>query len=336
MTTTRGGWYGPAGTTKDDLLTGIPMRRILTAALAALALLSFPQQSSASGLTGIDGPSEDATLPPPVRETIWTFDTQARSQPIGLMFSNRFVSRHTYEGDGGVLYSGTYRQVGIDANLSPAFLELGPSLEWKPINLFVYSVGYNALYFWGILDYPLSFDSRRSPYGDNVIDARDADDDDTNDEGTGLAHRLYLAQTAQLQVGKIIVQNKLTGFLHFFPGFDGPYVRERMYDRLLDTDGDLMVVNLAAVLYEAWNGPGDARLLVGGFHEFVWSQQQRANRHRAGMVLAAFPKHRVGNLRRFRVYLQTGVNVEDPNREGAIFAQGGFGFDMPFGAGGDE
>lgn len=310
------------------------MRRLFFASLvAALSCVAFSGIVYADGLTGIDGPGDDATLPPPVRETLWTFDMQARNQPIGLIFTNRFVSRHTYEGDGGVLYRGTYRQVGLDANLSPAFLEVGPSLEWKPINLFVYSVGYNALIFWGILDYPLSFDRRDDPYGDNVIDARDADADDTNDEETGIAHRLYFAQTSQIQVGRIIVQNRLNGFLHFFPGFEGPFVRERLYDRLVDVDGDLMVVNLAAVLYEAWDGPGDARLLVGGFHEFVWAQQQRANRHRAGVVVAAFPKDRMGNLRRFRVYLQAGANVEDPNREGTIFAQGGLGFDLPFGGG---
>ncbi len=303
---------------------------LLCAALFALAALTAVP-ADAQGLTGLDDEgSDDAALPPPEERFLWLFDMQARSQPIGLIFSNRFVQRATYEGDGGPLYKGTYQQIGLDANLSPAFLEIGPSVEFRPINLFVYGFGYHLIGFWGTLDYPLSFPTRDSPYGDNVIDARDADDNPDNDEQTGVAHRLFASQTSQLAVGRIAIRNQTQAFLYFWPGFEGPYLRERLYDALV-TDRDLLISNTAAVLYEAWSGNGDAAFLVGPFHEYVYAMDAGSTRHRLGAVGVLYPTESMGRIQRWRVYLQVGANLEDPNREGAIFGQGGFGFDLHFG-----
>lgn len=303
---------------------------LCAALLACASLLATP--ALAQGLTGLDDDGSDgAALPPPEERWMWTFDMQARSQPIGLIFSNRFVHRATYEGDGGPLYKGTYQQVGIDANLSPAFLEIGPSVEFRPINLFVYGFGYHLIGFWGTLDYPLSFPSRDSPYGDNVVDARDADDNPDNDEETGVAHRIFASQTSQIQLGRLVVRNQTQAFLYFWPGFDGPFVRERLYDQLV-SDGDLLVSNTAAVLYQAWDGREDAQFLVGPFHEYVYALDARSTRHRLGAVGVWYPTASEGRIQRWRVYLQVGANLEDPNREGAVFGQGGFGFDLHFGA----
>lgn len=303
----------------------------LATSLALLGALLTPLTGSAQGLSGLEeGGATGSTLPAPEERFMWTFDLQARSQPIGLILSNRLFHRATYEGDGGPLYSGTYQQIGLDVNLSPAFVEIGPSVEFRPINLFVYGFGYHALGFWGTLDYPLSFPTRDSPYGDNIVDARDADDDPNNDEEPGLAHRLFFSQTTQLQLGRIAIRNQLQTFLYFIPDFDGPYIRERLYDQLV-ADRDLLLSNTAVVLYEAWLGQEDAKLLLGAFHEYVFAREARSTRHRLGGVGVWYPTASKGRIQRWRVYLQVGANIEDPNREGAVFGQGGFGFDLHFG-----
>lgn len=304
---------------------------LLATSLLVLSPWASTEQAAAQGLSGLEeGGATGSTLPAPEERFMWTFDLQARSQPIGLILSNRFFHRATYEGDGGPLYSGTYQQIGLDVNVSPAFLEIGPAVEFRPINLFVYGFGYHALAFWGTLDYPLSFATRDSPYGDNVVDARDADDDPTNDEETGIAHRVFFSQTTQLQVGRIAIRNQLQTFLYFIPAFEGPYIRERLYDQLV-ADRDFLLSNSAAVLYEAWTGREDAKLLVGAFHEYVFAREARSTRHRLGGVGVWYPTASKGRIQRWRVYLQVGANIEDPNREGAVFGQGGFGFDLHFG-----
>lgn len=290
-----------------------------------LILLGAPSVLLAQGLDDlrVEGPS---TLPQPEEQVIWKTDLQIRTNPLGIMTANRFVWREYHEADGSDLYRGTYQQASLDLNISPAFAEIGPSVEFRPINLFVYRVGYQALIYFGELGYALSFPSSDADFGEDVADALE----DANAEQSGVAHRLFLEQTTQAQVGDIVIQNKVSAFVHFFPDhtFDGPFVRERMYDTL-QADIDGLIVNQLAVLYQPWSRGENARVLVGPYHEIAYAARAQITRHRVGGILAAIPADVWGqNIHTPRFYVQAGVNVVDPNRDDQFFIQGGFGADL--------
>ena len=263
-------------------------------------------------------------VPESEERLIWKSDLQWRTSPVGLLSANQFIWRQHHEADGSTLYRGTYQQASLDLNLSPAFAEVGPALEFRPINLFVYRIGYQALYFWGTLGYPLSFESPDADYSEAVIDELEA----AEAEETGLAHRLYAAQTFQVQVGSIVVRNQLQAFAHFFPNFEGPYIRERMYD-MLQANLDGMAVNTLAVLYQPWSRGDSARVLIGPYHEIAYGAAARTRRHRVGLLFLAIPRD-VYARRLYvpRMYVQIGNNVVDANRQNHWFAQGGFGFNF--------
>lgn len=301
--------------------------RYLLAVLVVLvgSVCLFPSPASAQGLDSLrtDAPS---TLPPPEEQVIWKADLQFRTNPIGLLLANQFVWREYHEADGSQLYKGTYQQVSLDLNISPAFAEIGPSVEFRPINLFVYKLGYQALVYFGELGYALSFPRSDSDFGQDVAEELEA----ANAEQSGVAHRLMLQQTTQVQVGSIVVRNQTSAFLHMFPEgtFDGPFVRERMYDTL-QADVDGLIVNQVAILYELWSRGEGARVLLGPYHEISYAVRAGLNRHRVGAIFAAIPADQWGtSIYAPRLYVQAGVNVVDPNRDDEFFIQGGLGFDL--------
>ena len=293
--------------------------------LAFLCLLLFPAALAAQSLDDVRAGGPEG-VPAPQERLIWKSDLQWRTSPVGLLSANQFVWQQYHEADGSTLYRGTYQQAALDLNLSPAFAEVGPALEFRPMNLFVYRIGYQALYFWGTLGYPLSFDSADADYSEAVIDRLEEE----GAEETGLAHRLYFAQTIQAQLGSLVIRNQAQGFAHFFPeqDFEGPYIRERMYD-MLQSNFDGMGVNTLAVLWQPWSRGDSARVLLGPYHEVAFAARARTRRHRVGLLFLAIPRDIYARrLYVPRVYIQVGNNLVDQNRQYHWYAQGGFGFNL--------
>ncbi len=295
-------------------------------AVFTVALLLAFGAAVPAGAQGLDDlrAGRGANLPAAEHRAMWIGDLQFRIEPVGLILSNSIVHREHHEADGSTLYRGTYQQQGVDLNISPAFVEIGPRVEYRPINLFVYSVGYHALYFFGHLGYPLSFPTSDSDFGDDVAEELEEE----GAEESGLAHRLMVQQTSQIQFGRIVVRDQITAYAHIFPNFEGPFIRERIYDTL-QANYDAMISNGAFVLFEGWDGPGEARFLVGPYHEVVYAARAHLSRHRLGGVVVYIPADRWGGRTyRPRTYLQSGVNLIDANRQGRFNLQGGFGFDL--------
>lgn len=293
--------------------------------LAVVALLALHGTASAQGLDALraGGPS---ALPAPEEQVIWKGDLQFRTNPIGLLLANQFIWREHHEADGSDLYRGTYQQASLDLNISPAFVEIGPALEFRPINLFVYRMGYQALVYFGELGYALSFPTSDSDFGEDVAQALE----DQDAEQSGVAHRFLFQQTTQAMVGSVVIRNQLTALVHIFPEdtFDGPFVRERMYDTL-QANYDGLIANQAAVLWQPWSRGDSARILVGPYHEIAYAMRAQLTRHRVGAIFVAIPADQWGaSLHAPRIYVQTGANVVDPNRDDEFFIQGGVGFDL--------
>lgn len=259
--------------------------------------------------------------PESTTEWIQTLDLKIRTQPLGLIADTSVFRRRTVSRPGSLLFDGTYAQGGVDAEVSPALTELGFHAEWSPIRIFVLRAEYRTQISHGVLGYTLSFDDANAAFGDNVVERREGE------EEAGLGHRLSLYPTLQLKVGPIIVRNLTELHWNQMEGYDGPYVRERVYDQLQEST-DTLVANTSIIAYELWDGPGPALAIVGPYYEYVRSVLSGSERQRVGGVAAYIPSDAWGRFRRPRAYVQAGTNLVDANREGVFFVQGGFGFDL--------
>ena len=259
--------------------------------------------------------AEDPTL-------FWSSDLKARIEPLGLIWENQLRWRDVYRRDGSLLFDGVYREVGIDLALSPAIAELGAHVEWLPIKVFSLRAEYRVLTSFGTLGYMLSFPTADSPYGEEEEELLEGQ------EETGIGHRVSIMPTVQLAAGPIIVRNLTEWHMSWFGSYDGPYVRERLYDQLQASDGDWLLVNTSVLAYALWDPEGDGLAIIGPYYEHVVTGDSGTGRQRVGGVAAWIDGQTRGEIRRLRVYLQSGVNLDDRNRDGAFFVQGGAGFDF--------
>jgi len=282
----------------------------------AILLLALGLVASSASAQDADPSDETATT-----EWIQTLDLKIRTQPLGVLADTSIFRRRTVERPGSLLFDGTYAQGGVDAEISPALAEIGFHAEWSPIRIFVLRAEYRTQISYGVLGYTLSFDDANASFGDNVVDRREGE------EEAGLGHRLSLYPTVQLKAGPIIVRNLTELHWNQMEAYDGPYVRERIYDQLQETT-DTLVANTSIVAYELWDGPGPALAIIGPYFEYVRSVRSGSERQRVGGVAAWIPTDAWGRYRRPRLYVQAGTNLVDANREGVFFVQGGIGFDL--------
>jgi len=311
------------------------LRRSLVAPLALAAAMVFVTTSAWA-----EEPSVEPTIEPsvdavrdaatsPTAEVIdprWilTNDLRFRIEPLGVVIDSSLKRRNVYRRDGSLLFDGVYWEAGANLAITPALAEVGPHFEWMPMRIFILRAEYRLLTSFGLLGYTMSFPEASSPYGDDEVDAREGE------EEAGIGHRLMISPTLQLAVGPLIIRNVTEFIYHRFDGFDGPYVRERLYDQLNASDGDAMVVNTSVLAFRGWDGPGDAMWIIGPFFEYVTTFNAGTQRQRVGGVTVFIPDDAWGNFHRPRVYLQAGSNLQDRNREGSFFIQGGVGFDLWF------
>jgi hypothetical protein len=250
----------------------------------------------------------------------WMTDLQIRANPKGLESVNRIFHQHTYVRDGSLLFDGVYLRSGLEIDVSPADLSIGPVFEWMPIRLLILGVSYRVSYFFNTFDNILSFESGTSDFGAEVLDERE-------EAQSGFGEQIRFEAILQAKVGPIIIRNQARLFFNDFGRFDGPFVYEATWDTLQEAD-DSVFVNLAVVAYEIWQSGDYARGLAGGFHEYVAADEAGLVRQRAGVVFVAIPDDNWGDYFRPRLYVQAGVNLEDVNRDGEFFVQGGVGVDL--------
>ena len=190
------------------------------------------------------------------------------------------------------------------------------------IKVFSLRAEYRVLTSFGTLGYMLSFPTADSPYGEEEEELLEGQ------EETGIGHRVSIMPTVQLAAGPIIVRNLTEWHMSWFGSYDGPYVRERLYDQLQASDGDWLLVNTSVLAYTLWDPEGDGLAIIGPYYEHVVTGDSGTGRQRVGGVAAWIDGQTRGEIRRLRVYLQSGVNLDDRNRDGAFFVQGGAGFDF--------
>lgn len=256
-------------------------------------------------------------------------DLRFRVQPLGLVLSTRMYNEFEYMRNNiSLLFSHVYLRGGAVVNLSPAYAEGGLDVEFQPIRIFNVRAQYVAGYHFGTFKYLIPFDNP-----DPIT--RDRELKELSDTAqSGVHHRLEVSPTIQMALGNIALRNSFHYQRVWYPTdeFQGPWVRESSYDRMVSTGGDTILSNLLLVAYKVWDpdGAADGQLLIGPFHEWSRGVNAKDNRHRVGLTGVLIPKHNWGKIYRPRLILQGGYNVVDRanGRANRAFIQGSLGFTL--------
>lgn len=256
-------------------------------------------------------------------------DLRFRVQPLGLVLSTRMYNEFEYMRNNiSLLFSHVYLRGGAVVNVSPAYAEGGLDVEFQPIRIFNVRAQYVAGYHFGTFKYLIPFDNP-----DPIT--RDRELKELSDTAqSGVHHRLEVSPTIQMALGNIALRNSFHYQRVWYPTdeFQGPWVRESSYDRMVSTGGDTILSNLLLVAYKVWDpdGAADGQLLIGPFHEWSRGVNAKDNRHRVGLTGVLIPKHNWGKIYRPRLILQGGYNVVDRanGRANRAFIQGSLGFTL--------
>ena len=132
--------------------------------------------------------------------------------------------------------------------------------------------------------------------------------------------------TLQLKLWRIVLLNELelaAWFIHGDEQQNGTdiYWLDPMNDTLVPR-GTLTATlrNRPMLLFEAWKGEGEARLLTGFLHEYNYAFAAKIVRNRVGAAIIYTPADQWGVFSRPTVGLLMGTNLEDRNRDDEFWA----------------
>lgn len=246
-------------------------------------------------------------------------DLFARLNPNGVMLSVGGYRRRITEKDEKTGLTSSYLQGGFALGANPAYGQASVHIEWMPAIFATIRLQYDLYRFFGTNGALLSFPDANAKFGKDQINAL------SGKEESGFGHRIMVQPTVYARKGPVVVRNQTDLAYYRFDG-KGPYFYEWEYDTLLK-NGDLLLDNRTALLYEGWKGRKDATLLVGPFYEITHATEADLTRQRIGGQLFWMPAESLWSLNRPRIYSQVGVNLQDRNRKGEMFVTVGFGFD---------
>jgi len=247
-------------------------------------------------------------------------DVVSLFNPAGFSFTAKGYIRQVYNKDQLPLWDGLYYQVAAQLRITPAYRRAGLQIEWMPIAIVQLRAEYDRLYFSGKFGSLLSFSSSDSLFGDDEIDARDGE------EISAYGTRTAVQLTLRVKSGNTIIRNVTDIIQYTFPG-DGPYYLERENELLMATSDDVLS-NQLFYLVENKNGSGSR--YFGPYHDYLHVDQSSLTRERLGITWLQQYNKTLVNLLNPRMYVQSGVYLQDPNREDEFYIIVGIGGDIEF------
>jgi hypothetical protein len=219
--------------------------------LAVLAILLVSAPAQAQTLT--------SRAPPPHR-LIHRSLVALRANPVGLIYDGRLGYRLRLYDSESLALRDNYAGGGLAATVSPAFVRVGPYVEFAPASIITVwsSLHYGAyLGTFGLLQ---SFPSPRADFSDDELDRRaELEDDDPlkNYDATGL--ELTVGLDLQAKVGPIAVRSQTRSLYADLDLREGDRVYyDQVTDLLLPDEGWSLTTDFDTI-YLALQG----RLAVG-------------------------------------------------------------------------
>ncbi|MDC0709450.1 hypothetical protein POL68_13345 [Stigmatella sp. ncwal1] len=190
---------------------------------------------------------------PPQHRIVHKSTFALRYNPVGLLFDGRFSYRYRlYESDSKALRD-NFLGLGLAPTVSPAFLRLGPYVEFNPLTLFGVWATMQYVQYFGSFDLLQGFPGAQSDFSDSAIKRNAAN------RFSAHGWELTLGATFQAKVSSLLIRSQaklVRGDLNLHPG-DRIY-----YDQLYDVGAPnrgWFLTNDLDVLYQ---GPGN-KLIAG-------------------------------------------------------------------------
>ncbi len=219
------------------------------------------------------------------------------------------------------LWDELYFRLGATVEPNPAWTQVSIYAEWVPINILQLRVRYDLYGFYGRSQALLSFDK------DDAFGDRERDDlEDLDAEESGWGQRIMFQPVLRVQWKRLIVRNSSELGIYFLPG-RGPYLLELEFDTLVKEDVGGIFANRTQVLAEVW-ADDPATFVAGLQYEVVHGTDAGITRQRLGVVAYFVPVKTLGPFDRPRIYLWTGWNIQDRNRDDEFFVVAGVGLDL--------
>jgi hypothetical protein len=222
-----------------------PMRAIVAFSIA----LVVPCAASAQTLFD-RGPPESRI----VHRSLVAF----RINPLGLVYDGRIGYRHRLYLNESKAMRDNYVGGGLGLMLSPAYLRVGPYVEFAPMSMVTLWSQLSLVSYFGSFDLVQSFPSPRSEWSDDELE-RLGELDEPNKNYSALGSELSIGVDLQARVGPVMIRTRakvVRGDVDLRSG-DRVYY-DQLYDTLLP-DGGWMFNNDLDV---AWMGLRN-RLVLG-------------------------------------------------------------------------
>ena len=181
---------------------------------------------------------------PPLHRIVHRNTFALRYNPLGLLYDGRFSYRlRLYQSEGKALRD-NFIGVGLAPTLSPAFLRVGPFVEFNPASMFGLWGAIQFVQYFGSFDLAQGFAGAQSDFSDTAIRLARG----TNYAANG--YEVTLGANFQAKVWNIIVRSQarlIYGNLNLRPGQRTYY--DQFYDVLMPNQG-WMFVNDLDLLYQ--------------------------------------------------------------------------------------
>ncbi len=182
-----------------------------------------------------------------------------RYNPLGLIERVQFSYRHRLFQNDHALFRGAWVDLGAEVSLAPTYLSGGPRLEIRPLSILGFSVTYEAIGYFGVLDAVMPMESTQQSYWETELSARGQQGD--NQSGTG--SRLTLSGLLQGKVGPVILRTQVSALRVELPLGGGATM---MYD----ATQDLVLPNGGwAILNDLDFGAQIKKVLVGARYSYA-------------------------------------------------------------------
>ncbi len=275
-------------------------------AIACLFAVPAPAQEKAA---------ETAFQAPPQNRLYLASLSIVRYNPLGLETQNRLMYARRLADSTSPLFRDTFFAGGLSTKLNPAYLKIGPLIDFQPIGIFNLRLGYEYLRYFGTMG---SLQSAPNADGNFSDDAREDTEDDAYSTG---GHHFFAEPTLQMKVGKIAVRSK---FAFEYWDLDLEDDHEYFYDATLDTlvpDKKMLWSNDSDLLYMS------GQLTLGVRYSAVFPGNDLQHM-RVGPLLAwSFHTRDYSSFNKPTLLMILGWYFKHPDRVGAVpYVLVGFSF----------
>lgn len=196
---------------------------------------------------------------PPQHRLVHKNTFALRYNPLGLIYDGRFAYRYRlYPSDSKALRD-NFLGIGVAPMASPAFLRVGPLVEFNPLTIFGVYASVQFVQYFGTFDLAQGFPGAQSDFSDKAIKANTANHVATN------GYEVTLAANFQVKVSSVLLRTQAKMIYGSLKLKDGERIYyEQLYDLGAPNQGWTFVNDLD-VLYQGLEN----KLVAGARYTFT-------------------------------------------------------------------